>query len=108
MATNPEVHSPSDLSSTPPGDPQTPSIQNNPSLSTAAIKNPLEDPANPYFLHHGDNPGNTLVSQLLTGQDNYVSWSRAMQLAVSVKNKIGFLDGSIPKPSISDQSLYTA
>ena len=31
-----------------------------------------------------------------------------MQLAISMKNKIGFLDGSILKPSISDHSLYTA
>uniref|UniRef100_A0A803PKD4 Uncharacterized protein n=1 Tax=Cannabis sativa TaxID=3483 RepID=A0A803PKD4_CANSA len=37
------------------------------------IKNPLEDPGSPYFLHHGDNPGSALVSQPLTGQDNYVS-----------------------------------
>ena len=108
MATDPQVYSPTNQGSIPPGDSQIPSIQSNPSFSIAAIKNPLEDPANPYFLHHADNPGNTLVSQPLTRQDNYISWSRAMQLAISVKNKIGFLDGSIPKPSLSDQSLYTA
>ena len=108
MSTDPQERSSSDQSTLPPGDPHTPSAQSNPSLSFASLKNPLEDPANPYFLHHGDNPGNTLVSQLLTGQDNYVSWSRAMQLAISVKNKIGFLDGSISKPSLSDQNLYTA
>ncbi|XP_030504972.1 uncharacterized protein LOC115719940 [Cannabis sativa] len=79
-----------------------------PSLQISASRNPLEDPANPYYLHHGDNPGHTLVSQPLTGQDNYVAWSKAMQLAISVKNKIGFLDGSIPKPSPSDLILYNA
>uniref|UniRef100_A0A803QFN9 Retrotransposon Copia-like N-terminal domain-containing protein n=1 Tax=Cannabis sativa TaxID=3483 RepID=A0A803QFN9_CANSA len=84
------------------------STQTNQSLQVAATKNPLEDPASLFFLHHGDNPGNTLASQPLTGQDNYVSWSRAMQLAISVKNKIRFLDGSIPKPHISEQSLYNA
>ncbi|XP_062099685.1 uncharacterized protein LOC133805519 [Humulus lupulus] len=31
-----------------------------------------------------------------------------MKLSLSIKNKIGFLDGSIPKPSISDLSLYNA
>ena len=108
MSTDPQVHSSTSQSGIPTGDPPSPSTQSNPSLSFATFKNPLEDPANPYFLHHGDNPGNTLVSQLLTGQDNYVSWSRAMQLAISVKNKMGFLDGSIPKPSISDLNLYTA
>ena len=71
-------------------------------------KNPLEDPTNPYYLYHGDNPSNALVSQPLTGQDNYVSWSRAMQLSISVKNKLGFLDGSIPQPSITDHVLHNA
>ncbi|XP_060972309.1 uncharacterized protein LOC133038236 [Cannabis sativa] len=71
-------------------------------------RNPLEDPADPYYLHHGDNPGNVLVSQPLTGQDNYIAWSRAMQLAISVKNKLGFLDGSISKPPLSDHILYNA
>ncbi|XP_030502719.2 uncharacterized protein LOC115717889 [Cannabis sativa] len=55
-------------------------------------RSPLEDPANPYYLHHGDNPRNTL----------------AMQLSISVKNKIGFLDGSIPKPSPTDFVMYNA
>ncbi|XP_062088784.1 uncharacterized protein LOC133795348 [Humulus lupulus] len=108
MATDPQTQSSTDQSSNPPGDPQTQSAQSNPSIPLTMIKNPLEDPSNPYFLHHGDNPGNTLVSQPLTGQDNYTSWSRAMLLAISVKNKIGFLDGSISKPSISDPVLHTA
>ncbi|XP_062075879.1 uncharacterized protein LOC133780009 [Humulus lupulus] len=68
----------------------------------------LEDPSDPYYLHHSDDPGNNLVSQLLTGQDNYASWSRSMKLSISVKNKIGFLDGSITKPSPTDTSLYIA
>lgn len=71
-------------------------------------RNPIDDPSDPYFLHHGDNPGHVLVSQLLTGQDNYIAWSRAMELAISVKNKLGFLNGSISKPSLSDQFLYNA
>uniref|UniRef100_A0A803P3R9 Integrase catalytic domain-containing protein n=1 Tax=Cannabis sativa TaxID=3483 RepID=A0A803P3R9_CANSA len=68
----------------------------------------IEDPSDPYFLHHGDNRGNILVSQLLTGQDNYVAWSHAIELAISVKNKLGFLNGSIPKPPISNHVLYNA
>ncbi|KAK2655209.1 hypothetical protein Ddye_008261 [Dipteronia dyeriana] len=30
--------------------------------------------------------------------DNYASWSRAMSIALSVKNKLGFINGSISKP----------
>ncbi|XP_062093912.1 uncharacterized protein LOC133799940 [Humulus lupulus] len=77
-------------------------------MQVLASRSPIEDPANPYYLHYGDNPGNTLVSQLLTGQDNYVTWSRAMRLAISVENKLGFLDDSISKPSISDLPLDNA
>ena len=52
---------------------------------------------NPFFLHQADGPGMVLVSQPLTG-DNYNSWSRAMLVALSVKNKLGFVDGSIEQP----------
>ncbi|XP_077234197.1 uncharacterized protein LOC143876374 [Tasmannia lanceolata] len=58
---------------------------------------------NPLYLHHSDNPGTALVSQPLNG-DNYASWSRAMSVALSAKNKTGFIDGSIPKPDTSSPS----
>ena len=61
----------------------------------------------PYYLHHSDNPGIVLVSQVLTG-DNYTSWSRAMMIALSVKNKLGFINGSLVKPNESDQNLLSA
>ncbi|KAK6157858.1 hypothetical protein DH2020_012106 [Rehmannia glutinosa] len=64
----------------------------------------IDDPSNVYYLHHSDNPGLVLVSQLLTG-DNYASWSRAMQIALSVKNKLGFIDGSLQKPAGTNRQL---
>ncbi|XP_073020945.1 uncharacterized protein [Primulina eburnea] len=64
----------------------------------------IDDPMSPYFLHHADNPGLTLVSQALTG-DNYTSCNRAMRIALSVKNKLGFIDGSIEKPSNTGSNL---
>ncbi|XP_073025091.1 uncharacterized protein [Primulina eburnea] len=64
----------------------------------------IDDPMSLYFLHHSDNPGLTLVSQSLTG-DNYASWSRAMRIALSVKNKLGFVDGTIVKPLEADTHL---
>uniref|UniRef100_A0A803QC71 Retrotransposon Copia-like N-terminal domain-containing protein n=1 Tax=Cannabis sativa TaxID=3483 RepID=A0A803QC71_CANSA len=97
------------------GEDQTPRMVRSPSASIGHAnqdlqfinsRNPIEDPTNPYYIHHEDNLGNVFVSQLLIGQENYVSWSRAMQLSISVKNKLGFLDGSIPKPSSSDYTLY--
>lgn len=56
----------------------------------------LDDASNSYLLHHSDHPGIQLVSQALTC-DYYSSWSRLMKLALSVKNKFGFVHGSIPK-----------
>ncbi|XP_028093464.1 uncharacterized protein LOC114293571 [Camellia sinensis] len=51
----------------------------------------------PLYLHHSDKPGVILISQPLT-EYNYSTWSRAMVMALSAKNKIGFIDGSITKP----------
>lgn len=56
-----------------------------------------EDPSNPLFFHHSNHPGVILVSQPLT-EDNYNTWSRAMIMELSAKNKIGFIDGSIKQP----------
>ncbi|XP_073045359.1 uncharacterized protein [Primulina eburnea] len=78
-----------------------------PSDSSSHSRSVVDDPLNPYFLHHSDNPGISLVSQPLTG-DNYASWSRAMRIALSVKNKLGFIDGSIPQPDVSDLLLHAA
>ncbi|XP_020965447.1 uncharacterized protein LOC110266048 [Arachis ipaensis] len=50
-----------------------------------------------YTLHSSDHPGLILVSQPLQ-EDNYASWCRSMRLALSEKCKIGFIDGSLPKP----------
>jgi hypothetical protein len=55
------------------------------------------DCLNPLFLHNGDNPGNPLVSQLLTGE-NYYTWSRSMLMALTAKNKVLFINGGLPKP----------
>ena len=67
----------------------------------------IEDPIGAFYLHHSDSPGTVLVSQLLNG-DNYTSWSRSMKIALSVKNKLGFVDGTILKPEIENAALYNA
>ncbi|GAB2275704.1 hypothetical protein Dimus_039146 [Dionaea muscipula] len=55
----------------------------------------------PMVLHHSDSPSLLLVTQLLNGQ-NYGQWSRSMRIALSAKNKIGFIDGSIKEPNAND------
>lgn len=64
---------------------------------------PIDDRTHPYYLHHSDSPGLVLVSQVLTGE-NHNSWSQAMNIALSVKNKIGFINGALPMPNSSNIS----
>lgn len=61
----------------------------------------ITDPASPYYLHYGDNTGMQIISVVLT-EDNYTTWSRAVVIALSVKNKEGFIDGTINKPHKDD------
>jgi Reverse transcriptase (RNA-dependent DNA polymerase)/gag-polypeptide of LTR copia-type/Integrase core domain/GAG-pre-integrase domain/Retrotransposon gag protein len=56
------------------------------------------DMASSYYLCSSDNPGMTLITCFLNG-DNYSTWRRAMQNALFAKNKYGFVDGTISKPN---------
>lgn len=58
-----------------------------------------------YYIHHSDNPGTLMVTEILTGE-NYASWSRSMTIALSVKNKIEFVDGSITPPPTTDTNRF--
>jgi hypothetical protein len=67
----------------------------------------LSDPNNPYRLDNGDTSVLSLVTNLLTTK-NYVTWARAMKSAHRVKNKLGFVNGSITKPSDPNDPLLEA
>ncbi|XP_026419482.1 uncharacterized protein LOC113315421 [Papaver somniferum] len=54
----------------------------------------------PFFVHPSVNPNAVLCSPPLNG-DNYASWKIGMMRALRLKNKIGFIDGSISKPTDS-------
>lgn len=58
-------------------------------------------------MSNGDNPGVSLVVQLLT-EENYSTWSRAVLISLDAKTKLGFIDGSIPKPYSVDHPCYIA
>ncbi|MCH83453.1 retrovirus-related pol polyprotein from transposon TNT 1-94, partial [Trifolium medium] len=60
------------------------------------------DTLNPYFLHPNENPSLMLVTPLLSGS-NYHSWSRAMTMALKSKNKLHFINGSLPRPLDDDR-----
>ena len=68
---------------------------------------PIMDDSNPCQLHNGDNPGILLVIQPLNG-DNYQTWSRSMLMALTAKNKEGFVNGSIEplNPSLASYGSW--
>lgn len=70
--------------------------------STKLKATKYDDPSDPLYIHHSDQPGSVLVSQQLN-EENYGTWSRSMIMALSAKSKEGFVDGSIPKPSESSK-----
>nr|GMD41232.1 uncharacterized protein LOC109161700 [Ipomoea batatas] len=71
-----------------------------PAVSANAIFDP-NDPASPFFLHPNENPSLILVSTALDGR-NYHPWARAMEMALLSKNKLGFVDGTVAMPDVSD------
>ena len=56
------------------------------------------DPSSPFYLGAGDQPGNLITHVVLKG-DNYLAWSRAITLSLKSRRKLGFVDGTISKPS---------
>ncbi|KAL9861058.1 putative retrotransposon gag domain, retrotransposon Copia-like protein [Arabidopsis thaliana] len=54
---------------------------------------------NPYFLHSSDHAGLILVSDRLTTGADFHSWRKSTRMALNVRNKLGFIDGTILKPS---------
>ena len=75
------------------------------SILTIPTVQPWENSSSPYFLSNSDNPDVSLVVQHLT-EENYSTWSRAVLIALDAKTKIGFIDGSIPKPQSIDHPCY--
>ncbi|PKI53974.1 hypothetical protein CRG98_025585 [Punica granatum] len=51
-----------------------------------------------------DSTGLQITSCLLNG-DNYLTWSRAMRIALTAKGKLGFVEGRVPKPPAGDPNL---
>ncbi|KAH0644767.1 hypothetical protein KY284_032651 [Solanum tuberosum] len=57
--------------------------------------------AHPLFLHPSDSPDTILVNTLFDGK-SYGGWRREVFIALTAKNKLGFVDGSIIEPLVSD------
>ena len=60
-----------------------------------------DDTESPYYLSNGDHPGLFLVSHNLN-DSNYETWSRAMLMELTAKNKVGFVNSNISCPDSGD------
>ncbi|GJV50027.1 putative RNA-directed DNA polymerase [Tanacetum coccineum] len=54
------------------------------------------------YLHPNDTSESPLIHTKLTGTENYKMWSIAMKLALSNKNKLGFIDNTCKRPAATD------
>ncbi|XP_071739055.1 uncharacterized protein [Rutidosis leptorrhynchoides] len=55
------------------------------------------DFGDPLYLHASDTTGTPIIPIKLKGTENYTIWSRSMKLALSTKNKVGFIDATCVK-----------
>ncbi len=76
-----------------------------PSASSISSITLIGDASHPLYLHHGDSLGSLLVSQMLNGE-NYNSWRRSMIMALTAKNKLEFVDGTLVKLLISPDDPF--
>nr|KYP40996.1 hypothetical protein KK1_037645 [Cajanus cajan] len=59
------------------------------------------DTSSEYYIHPNENPSLILVSPVLDGP-NYYNWSHSMAMALEMKNKASFVDGTLKKPVSDD------
>ena len=65
---------------------------------------PVYDQSSVYYIHPSDHSASQLVSVKFDG-NGFTSWKRSMLLSLSMKNKLGFVDGSVAKPDLTSVDL---
>ncbi|KAG7588955.1 Zinc finger CCHC-type superfamily [Arabidopsis suecica] len=58
--------------------------------------------ASPLYLHPSDGPGNVITTVQLKGE-NYEDWAKHVRNALRTKRKLGFIDGTLEKPTKDDE-----
>jgi hypothetical protein len=54
-----------------------------------------------YYIHPSNHIGHAIVTRPLEG-DNYTTWNHPMMISLEVKNKFGFVNGTIKALSEKD------
>ncbi|CAM8880974.1 unnamed protein product [Rhodiola kirilowii] len=58
-----------------------------------------------YSFNNNEITGSSIVSEVLVGRENFITWSKSMEIALSVRSKLEFVLGKHPKPS--DPALHS-
>jgi len=61
----------------------------------------IVDVRSPYFLHPSNSPGALIIAIKFDGK-NYNLSEQAMRTSFGAKNELGFIDGTITKPSVKE------
>ncbi|XP_057962314.1 uncharacterized protein LOC131153883 [Malania oleifera] len=78
-----------------------------PSDTSCSPVNSIVDPSsNPYYFQSSDGPNLHLVNKVLT-RDNFQIRSMCVTMALSAKNKLGFIYGTLEVPLSSDVNYAT-
>lgn len=64
---------------------------------TTTASSSIVEPSHPLYLYHSDSPGTVLITKCFNGT-GYKGWRRSMLIGLSCKNKLGIINGTIPKP----------
>ncbi|XP_009774597.1 uncharacterized protein LOC107760351 [Nicotiana tabacum] len=72
--------------------------------NTSDSTNSLLDSTNPLYMHPSENAGSMLVLVVFDGS-GYRSWRRGVLRALSMKNKVGFINGKCGKPDSKDPTF---
>ena len=62
------------------------------------------DPQAPYYLYSSNHPG-TIVYPIALDGENYANWSHVVRNALKSKNKLGFVNGDLTRPSDASPEL---
>ena len=64
--------------------------------------NNVVDFDDPLYIHPSDNSITTIITIKLTGNENYRLWRSSMLRSLKARNKLGFIDGTLKKPTDND------
>ncbi|XP_050387373.1 uncharacterized protein LOC126803645 [Argentina anserina] len=78
------------------GDDEQKVIEHTKNSTSSRTTDPWENPNHQLFMHHSDQLGTALVSPPLM-EDNYIDWAESMIMALTIKNKNGFVNGTLKR-----------